>query len=99
MAATHFGKQFHTTDARHLQVGNDRVELPAVQSREGFLAIAGGGALIYGRRVRVRGVVTAGRFVVDDKNACRKLASWWNLGNTSFRSSPENLISLSHQNV
>lgn len=49
IATAHFGEQFHTTDVGDVKVGNARVELPALQSRERFLAIAGGGAPKRGR--------------------------------------------------
>jgi hypothetical protein len=63
--AAHLRQQLHAADARHLEIGNDRIEGLALQSRESFFAVAGGAAT-KSRRTQDDGKKLASRsFVVD----------------------------------
>jgi hypothetical protein len=44
-----FGENLHAADARHAKVGDDRIEVLAVQGYEGFFAIVSGRAMEGGR--------------------------------------------------
>ena len=50
IAAAYFGEKLHTTDARHLEIGNNRVEGFVSQNLESFDAIVRGTAVVGRRR-------------------------------------------------
>jgi hypothetical protein len=99
MEAAYFGEQLHTTDARHVEVGNDRIELLALQSRQSFLATAGSGALESGRAQDEGEKLASSRFIVNGKNAHSRLVIWWNLVENAFCFRGKNLVSFRHSNV
>ena len=99
MESAYFGEELHTTDARHMEVGNDRIELLVLQSRQSFLATAGSGALESGRAQDEGEKLASSRFIVDGKNACSRLVIRWNLRERAFRLRGKNLVSFMHNNV
>src|ERR1700674_639623 len=99
MAAAYLGEELHTTHARHVEVGNNRVEVFALQSCQGFFAITGSGAL-ESRRGQNEGEKVAGSsFVVDGKYACCRLMIGRNLRHLAFVFQERKLVSFAHKTL
>lgn len=83
IAAAYFGEEVHAADPRHMEVGNDGIELLALKSHERFLAIAGGGAMER-RTVQDEGKkLASSRFVVHDKDTGGRMLVRWTIGGTA----------------
>jgi hypothetical protein len=63
------GQELEARHPRHFEVGNDGIEALALESDEGFVAAAGGGAGISGRTQHHRKKFGSGALVVDRQDA------------------------------
>jgi hypothetical protein len=73
VAAANLGEEFHTADAGHVEVGNDRTESLAPQSQKGFLTAGGGGAVKSGWTQHEGEKLASRKIVINGKNARSRL--------------------------
>ena len=74
IAAPDFREELHAADARHMEVGDDRVKSLALQSHKRFFTTAGSGATESRRAQDDREKLASSGIVVDDEHASSRLA-------------------------